>query len=727
MIRPQAAAFAIRAIMKRRDGLRRRRNRDELAHPPGPLRSLARNRQPVPAGRTLDDRRRRGGADLRNGRRAGLRTPPASHPGRRRHADRYRRRVRARHEQYVQHAAACGGGGFEGVGDRSRKNDDHGEGDCQKKGGTGRDPAPHPGFQACDQRPFRCDRRTGHECRRPLSNSQYCRQDRNRTFEAARDGRSNHDSRRKVYLKDGGKTSIRIESPPLGGKDRLKESFGIPGYPDARAKLTIRRTSEALEREQHRFRRGGILVKSRHAVHEATLFDKDLETDPHALRFFGRLVCDYIDHLWNDFDKRVEERAGDDPRNPTPILDPSRRSGLTREHPFVKALFAEVLKRLRPLIEEERQRAEKERATIESRATRKRLDALERAATRFMERFGTEQDSSRDPEGASGRLFQERGYNLSPPFAQIVQGHSIRCCLRIKQSVFPEIESGAAVQVDCLTDEVAVNKRFVPIQPHAVEEDVLQATWKLTGVRPTPATGMVVRIGPVLVECMVEVLESEADRYSDIDALQFQKQRYRLKLGGNRKRVQILAPIARISGPGRVEVSVDNSRFSLSGDPMLHPREKLGVAMCDLRIGVTGTEETSGFITARIENEEATAEVFAVQPLGAGIKINLEDIRFGNQRYRWRQNVLEIAARHPALQRYLGPPPEFEGQDAKHFRVVLAEVIADAVCARLISDNVRANPGEYEDADWDHFYAEYSRLITNFLPDAHKLQVPSEG
>ena len=536
-----------------------------------------------------------------------------------------------------------------------------------------------------------------------------------------------NDSRRQVYLKDGGKTSIRIESPPLGGKDRLKESFGIPGYPDARAKLTIKRTSEALEREQQRFRRGGILVKSRHAVHEATLFDKDLETDPHALRFFGRLTCDYIDHLWNDFDKRVEERAGDDPRNPTPILDPSRRSGLTREHPFAKALFAEALKRLRPLIEEERQRAEKERATIESRATRKRLDALEQAATRFMERFGAEQESSRDPEGASGRLFQERGYNLSPPFAQIVQGHSIRCCLRIKQSVFPEIESGAAVQVDCLTDEVAVDKRFAPLQPHAVEEDVLQATWKLTGVRPTPATGMVVRIGPVSVECMVEVLESEADRYSDIDALQFQKQRYRLKLGGNRKRVQILAPIALISDPGRVEVSVDNSRFRLSGDPMFHPRENLGVAMCDLRIGVTGTEETSGIITARIENEEATAEVFAVQPLGAGIKINLEDIRFGNQRYRWRQNVLEIAARHPALQRYLGPPPEFEGQDAKHFRVVLAEVIADAVCARLISDNVRANPGEYEDADWDHFYAEYSRLITNFLPDAHKLQVPSEG
>ena len=151
------------------------------------------------------------------------------------------------------------------------------------------------------------------------------------------------------------------------------------------------------------------------------------------------------------------------------------------------------------------------------------------------------------------------------------------------------------------------------------------------------------------------------------------------------------------------------------------------MAICNLRIGVTGTEETSGIITAKIEAKEATAEIFGIQPLGTGIKIKLADISLGNQRYRWRQNVLEIAARHPALQRYLGPPPEFEGQDDKHFRVVLAEVTADAVCARLISDNVRTNPEEYEDADWDHFYAEYSRLITSFLPDAHKLQVPSEG
>ena len=39
-------------------------------------------------------------------------------------------------------------------------------------------------------------------------------------------------------------------------------------------------------------------------------------------------------------------------------------------------------------VEEERKREESERATIESQATRRRLNALEKAATNFLRDFG---------------------------------------------------------------------------------------------------------------------------------------------------------------------------------------------------------------------------------------------------------------------------------------------------------------------------------------------------
>ncbi len=536
------------------------------------------------------------------------------------------------------------------------------------------------------------------------------------------------DPHRKIYLKDGNKRSALVRANTLQGPDRYKKSFYIPGYLGSKAKLTIRRTSENVEQEHARFRRGGILIKSRHAIHESTLFDKDLESDPHALKFFGRLVCDHIDDLWNEFDRRVEERADPDPLNPMPILDPSRRSGLTRDHPFVKDLFAETLKRLRPLVEEERERAEKSRATVESAATRKRLAKLERAVTRFMEdRASLDDELSRESGSVRGELYKQKGYSLSPSYAKIVQGHSIPCSLRVQQDAFPEIETGASVQIECLSDEVEASRRFVQLEIVATETKILRSKWKLKGIRPTSATGMRAKVGTIVAECVVEVLESEADRYRDIKTLAFQRPTYSIPVGGKRRRIKVLAPMDLVQEPVRIEVSVDNSRFSISGDQVLTSRENLGVAICDLRVRVSGKDDAEGIITATMGSLEATAKLFGTLPLGDGIRIKLEDISLRDQRYRWRQNILEVATRHPALRRYLGAPPKFEGQNEKPFRAVLAEIISEAVCARLVDERVRNNPEEFADADWSQYYKEYNRLMARFLPLVHKIQVPGEG
>jgi hypothetical protein len=107
------------------------------------------------------------------------------------------------------------------------------------------------------------------------------------------------------------------------------------------------------------------------------------------------------------------------------------------------------------------------------------------------------------------------------------------------------------------------------------------------------------------------------------------------------------------------------------------------------------------------------------------VKIELKDIDLKHQRSRWRQNVLEIAARHPSLRRYLGSETAgFPGQESKHFRVLVAEIVADALCYKLLADNIRKNPEDYENADWDQYYADYSKYFSDFLPIAHKLQCP---
>ncbi|MXX70207.1 MAG: hypothetical protein F4Y74_14765 [Gemmatimonadales bacterium] len=533
---------------------------------------------------------------------------------------------------------------------------------------------------------------------------------------------------REVVLKDlNRKRDVHVQTPSIRGTDRVKEKFEVPGYPGATAKLIIRRAPDRFDREHPRFRLGGILIKSRHAVHEATYFASELEADPHAAHFWGRLVCPALDDLSNDFDERFAQGLEPTPENPRPIIDPARRGGLTRDHPFVQALFGEVLKRFRPLVAEERQREERERAAIESQATRRRLNKLEKAALEFMKKLGQD-DPTREPEEqAPGSGFLRAGYVLSPPYCHLLVGHSRRFALQVLQEAWPELEVGATVEITCQDDTITSTKKFATLEPHPAKEGVIRATWKITAKSPTPTTGIKVQCGPISTDSVIEVFASEADRYADIDRLTFQRRRYRTKTGAKNKTIRIFAPLSLVNEPAELDLSIAGAgqHLTVHGDQTIRPIPELGVARCEIKLRASD-QEASGTITAKLDSATATAEIKSVLPAGAGIKIKLEDIDLANQRYRWQQNVLEIAARHPSLHRYLGPKVDgFPGQESDHFRLLLAEIVSDAVCAKMMSRNVDETPEDYEDADWDLYYAEYSKYMTLFLPVAHSLQLGS--
>lgn len=534
------------------------------------------------------------------------------------------------------------------------------------------------------------------------------------------------DPDRTLILRDVGHYRDEVlKAPFIEGHDRLKQTIEIAGYPGVVAKLVIQRAKRPFEPEPRRFRLGGILVKSRHAVHEATLVDTSLETNPHALWFYGKLVCEHIDELWNGFDERFEAGDEADPANQIPIIDPMRQSGLTRAHPFVVALFGEVLKRLRPLVEEERRREEKERATIESDATRRRLNTLEKAALKFMRDFGEDGEPARHPDQqATGSQFKERGYALNPPFVQMVLEHSQKFWLTVNQEAFPELEVGATVEVECLTQDLSSEKRFVGLEPHPSQEGVLRAVWNVKAVSATSATGLRARVGPINTESTIEVFETEADKYKHITTLCFSKKRYRISMDGKRKRLRVLAPLDLLPEPRDLEISTPSRHFEVIGGRQIKPKPRLGVAIADITVRSDGSEARSA-ITVRMGELEASAVLESAPSAGAPLKIQLEDVSGGNQRSYWRKNVLEIAARHPSLARYLGSKAlNFPGQESKHFRLLLAEIVADAVCARLLDQNIKACPEDYEGADWDQYYAEYSKHMTRFLPIAHKVQWP---
>jgi hypothetical protein len=248
--------------------------------------------------------------------------------------------------------------------------------------------------------------------------------------------------------------------------------------------------------------------------------------------------------------------------------------------------------------------------------------------------------------------------------------------------------------------------------------------WKVKALKPTAATGVRVRVNSINEESAIEVLETEADKYKDVTDLQFSKRQYRMRTDQKRRTIRVLAPLSVAPRTTDLEIILSSKHFEVGGQRILQPHGDLGVAICDLILKCDG-KEASGTLTAKLGSQTASADIASHLPLGAGLSIKIEDVDYQNQRYRWRQNVLEIAARHPSLRRYLGDKEsKFPGQETKHFRLLVAEIVADAVCARLVGRNAQASPEEYEDADWDTYYAQYSKYMTQFLPVAHKLQCP---
>ncbi len=528
-------------------------------------------------------------------------------------------------------------------------------------------------------------------------------------------------------LRNGSWRAVSLHRP--AGRTRISKTFIVPGYPEAKAKLLVFRARKKFKSGRNRFRAGGIVVKSRHAIHEATLFDRSLEWDSNALWFSGRLTCEAIDDLWNEYDERQARGEPQPPENPVPILDPSRKSGLTPGHPFVDALYGRALAQLRPLVEEERMRAQRERArSVESQKTRKRLDALEKAANQFMGDFSDE-GPSRDPGGRQkGSRFQIRGYSLTPQYAQIVRGHSFSCWLTVLTEAFPEIGEGALAEVECLTDELRSDRTAVPLEPLAAREGVLRATWSVKALGATPATGLAVRVGPIKAESTIAVLASEAERYAGIEELGFERPRYRVR-GGSRRQIRLLAPKELIRSAGRdFQLTLSSDEYRVSGPRRMLLKASMGIAIAKLTARVLDDDAVPATLVARLGDEEAETELRALPPTGAGIVIKLEDVDHGALRYRWNKNVLEIGARHPSLKRYLGPKSErYPGQDELHFRILLAEVVAEALCARRLQGNIEANPGDFEAMSWDDYYRYFSELMSRFLPKAQGLMAPWAG
>jgi hypothetical protein len=74
---------------------------------------------------------------------------------------------------------------------------------------------------------------------------------------------------------------------------------------------------------------------------------------------------------------------------------------------------------------------------------------------------------------------------------------------------------------------------------------------------------------------------------------------------------------------------------------------------------------------------------------------------------------LKIFARHSALRRYLGEPPDYLGQDSPEWQAVQSEVVTEAIVRRIVS---RKYPAGSEGVDADQIYYDHFSYTSRLLP-----------
>lgn len=505
----------------------------------------------------------------------------------------------------------------------------------------------------------------------------------------------------------------------------------VPGYPGRRFRFRLWRASEPLGvPADPRFRRTGILVKGRRGIHGCSFLDSALERDPGAERYFGRIECPDIDALAEEYDDRRQAGQPHSEDNPTFLLDPNRKDGLDPGHPFVEQLFREPIEVLKQQFEIERRERESRRVKVEAKETTDRLKRLARQASRFMKEKLEGLGSPAPGDVVNDKSFNERGVGVSPVFTKIPVASRKTYFVKVNNEKL-DLPPGTVVQVGfskAAGSAVALVGSPTDLEVDPVDPSLLRGSFTLEGL----AVSSRVQVGctvdgllPVFVE--LQVIPAEPVDLKIENDFAFHRAKYSVRQGSRRtllvrarfKKGDVERPTIGLADP---KVAVIRNRPEFESVP--------GTTYYEAAVILEGRKpQGSTVVTAEADGRLAECRLRIVEKEEPSVDLKFELVTHDlgtNFRAVWDRkepNKLLITTRHDSVSRYLGSEAKgFPGQTGEPFRVLLAELVSDNVCRRIVEEHARAQPHEF---DSDKLYLLHNRLMKEFTPIAHKVQLPS--
>lgn len=517
------------------------------------------------------------------------------------------------------------------------------------------------------------------------------------------------------------------------------EDFYIQGYEGAKAKLMIWKAPEPFDDpNDRRFRHSGLLIKGERAIHECSLLYPGLEKDPYAKKYFGRIECEYIDKLLDEYDNRRENNEPHPTENPKLLIDPNRREGLIREHPFTKAFLQVPSERLKALFDKEREQDKSQQRELTSKETKKKLSDLAKAASKFLSEQIEDLQELTIGDDVDKDAFSKKGVLIYPTYLRVGIGEVRTLTFYVNRELFDKEGQEIYVKPD---DEAAVTILDVPfkLRTHSKRNDRLLGTFRIRGEKVKNSV-CIQASGPGIsvAKAFIAVVENRVEDHQFTQLLEFEHKTYHVKEGST-KTLRLFAKCPQLVNQ-ETEINVNSSdsiSLPVQGRCHLVPVKGTNFAVGDVHIKGRRLKKAAIQIKARINGDEAVANVKVIQKEEGGIQITIKllDENFGVYRSMWNQpeqkpNELLISARHDSTHRYLGPAPDYEGQHSLHFRVLLAEIVTEAVCRKSLMLEAKDRPWEFKWADLkdddtiaDGVSAQLQKRVRDFAATAHSIMV----
>jgi hypothetical protein len=533
---------------------------------------------------------------------------------------------------------------------------------------------------------------------------------------------SNHYALR-LMLSKGSETKVLVRNVKSGKEERLiykpppaelvmDVEFEVEGYAGADVRLKIYRCDKPLPaHEDKRLRQYGMLVNSKRAVHELTLFGhKDDEISRH---YYGVLECDYIDYLIRDWYNRLASGISPADDNPELVIDGNRQNGLTPDHKFTKALYAQCAPVLGKLLDEDRKKI-KPSKNIADADTQVAFDQIAKDAVEIFAQLDELEDVIDSGPVKIDKDQVKQGIFFDPDDIKIKEGFTRKIKLRARRSVIGRDEVEFKITADPKR-KVSIKSSKVKLTVDKDDDSYLIGTVTLVGVGLSKDVMLVAACDLAHVPeaiASVAVIKNYPIRgdHEFKSMLEFGRSKYKVAVDETKvinlfaKRPELIdeeitVPISK-TGPN----TDYHKNLKCTNKVTLEPVRSQNYAIG--RIVVKGNVLfTKTTLTVQIGKSVATTTIQVVDKPDTDtfqipLKVELSDEGDGKDPARWRDDInqpwtLQVSVNHPSLLPHFVAAEKKGGKMPKQsvlFRSCVAPIVADYLISKYVVEEARRLP-----------------------------------